>query len=588
MGCGAPPPPSPGPFAVLLLLLPISSCAAVPSSAAPSSATAPSVTSRDGVTGSGPETERSTGTGRAADSPLPSTTGPSQGFPGISEEIPTATSISSPAGPIGSSPRPTSEAPSYSTISTRTPTPSGAVVTEATPRSGPWPVPVTDVAKLCVCDLLVDQCDVNCCCDPICTAADFSLFTTCSIPVVIGDSQFCKQKAALYSLDTAVHPPERIFQLADKVNPSIFCVQVTNYKAALYFQDPEIPTSQNFDRLLQQFGGGTFGTENDLALTVESETQRAADANRTSRYEFKDLIQTSSGFLRFPAPLFLSLCTHSNPAGFLMKQAAKCNTLLGGDKCTTLPELSMESYINSSILAVPSSNQMVNITIQSITVETPEGLRTRLGAVGAPLLPRLNGKLCSNLVLEASYFITFTEAGEIVGAAVSFVLGSVDVAASSVQQAFEIHFIQKGTLPVSLSGSPGYVVGLPVRAGVRSTGSGVIQSMNEGHLTMMKSTHTQDCLAEEGVRTPVLFGYNMMSGCQLRIAEDMDCRLLAPALLNALKGPDFPDCVASFGDSLPQNGLDWVQISYNVTNPTADAGVWKWRRICGGADLGIT
>uniref|UniRef100_A0A670J4D5 Tectonic-1-3 N-terminal domain-containing protein n=1 Tax=Podarcis muralis TaxID=64176 RepID=A0A670J4D5_PODMU len=84
------------------------------------------------------------------------------------------------------------------------------------------------VAELCVCDLLVDQCDVNCCCDPICTAADFSLFTMCSVPVVTGDRHLCRQQEALYSIDPTAHPPERIFQLADKVNPSIFCIQSTN------------------------------------------------------------------------------------------------------------------------------------------------------------------------------------------------------------------------------------------------------------------------------------------------------------------------------------------------------------------------
>ncbi|XP_042300627.1 tectonic-1-like [Sceloporus undulatus] len=55
---------------------------------------------------------------------------------------------------------------------------------EEASRLGPWPEPLTDVAKLCTCDFLVDQCDVNCCCDPLCTAPDFSLFTACSVPLV--------------------------------------------------------------------------------------------------------------------------------------------------------------------------------------------------------------------------------------------------------------------------------------------------------------------------------------------------------------------------------------------------------------------
>ncbi|XP_070806546.1 tectonic-1 [Pituophis catenifer annectens] len=432
---------------------------------------------------------------------------------------------------------------------------------------GPWPAPVTEVTELCVCDLLENQCDVNCCCDPVCTAADFSVFTACSVPVVTGDRHFCRQPEALYSIDQSVQPPERRFQLVKKVNPSVFCLQTSNYKAGLSFQAPEIPTLQNFDRLLQEFDRGSFATGKDLVLEAESETPREAGANDTSRYKFKDLIQTTDGFLRLPAPLF-SRCARDNPAGFLMTQAEKCNTAMKMDACTTLPELSMPFYTNFSILMVPNSSQTVNVTIQSITIQAPEGLRTRLADADVVLLPALNNQSCSNVVLEARYLITFTEAGEIVEATVSLVLGTVHTSVVLLQQFFAIHFIQQDTRPVPFSGSPGYLVGLPIRAGFRSPGSGVIQSLNEGsQLTMMKSTTAQDCFRAEGSRTPVLFGYNMVSGCKVRITDSAECALLAPEILRVLKGQNFPDYVASFGDSLPQNRPDWVQIFYNSTKP---------------------
>ncbi|KAL7986637.1 hypothetical protein Chor_012920 [Crotalus horridus] len=349
-----------------------------------------------------------------------------------------------------------------------------------------------------------------------------------------GDRHFCKQPEAHYSIDQSAQPPERIFQLVEKVNPSVFCLQTSNYKAGLSFQAPEIPTLQNFDRLLQEFDRGSFATGKDLVPEAESETLREAGTNDTSRYKFKDLIQTTNGFLRLPAPLF-SHCAHENPAGFLMTQAEKCNTAIKMDECSTLPELSMLFYTNFSILAVPNSSRTVNVTIQSITIQTPEGLRTRLANADVVLLPVLNDQSCSNLVLEASYLVTFTEAGEILGAAISLVLGTVPISAAFLQQIFAIRFIQ---------------------------------SLNEGsQLTMMKSTTAQDCFRAEGSRTPVLFGYNMMSGCKVRITNSVDCTLLAPELLRVLKGQNFPDYVASFGDSLPQNGPDWVQISYNSTKP---------------------
>ncbi|KAG8146025.1 hypothetical protein E2320_012448 [Naja naja] len=405
-------------------------------------------------------------------------------------------------------------------------------------------------------------------CRPVAGARDQGISVTSTVAVILfaqlqisasllpvrfplsRDGHFCRQPEALYSIDQSVQPPERMFQLVEKVNPSVFCLQTANYKAGLSFQAPEIPTLQNFDRLLREFDrGSSFATGKDLVLEAESETPREAGANDTSRYKFKDLIQTTDGFLRLPAPL-LSRCAHNNPAGFLMTQAEKCNTAIEMDECTTLPQLSMLFYTNLSILAVPNSSQTVNLTIQSITIQTPEGLRTRLASADVVLLPALNNQSCSNVVLEASYLVNFTEAGEIVEAAVSLVLGTVPTSAIFLQQTFAIRFIQQATRPVPFSGSPGYL------------------SLNEGsQLTMMKSTTTQDCFQAEGSRTPVLFGYNILSGCKVRITESAECTLLAPEILRVLKGQNFPDYVASFGDSLPQNRLDWVEISYNVTKP---------------------
>ncbi|XP_054501821.2 tectonic-1 [Agelaius phoeniceus] len=423
------------------------------------------------------------------------------------------------------------------------------------------PAPVTDVARLCVCDLLVAQCDTNCCCDPDCSAEDFSLFTTCSIPVVIGDSQLCSQKAAVYSLDVEANPPERIFKLIDQVNPSIFCIHATNYEQALYLKSPEIPTAENFDELLDKFGGATFSAEPD-SWNLDPDAQNPSEANETSRYEYGVPVQTEDAFLRLPSPVVSSWCSDANPAGFLVNQATKCIRSVSVEKCDSIQALSMLFYINSSILAVPKSSQMVNITVQSIAVQSVNGMRTFLSSGEALRLPMVLDGLCINAVLGVNYHITHTDTGEIIEAAAAFVLGAISREALSIEQSFEISFTQENTQPVPLSGNPGYVVGLPVRAGFQPQGSGIIQSSNKhSQLTILHSTSTQDCLAAQGARAPVLFGYNMISGCKLRITAAMKCQPLAQTLLDVLKGQSFPEYVASFGNSQAQDVLDWVPIT---------------------------
>ncbi|KFV14438.1 Tectonic-1, partial [Pterocles gutturalis] len=425
------------------------------------------------------------------------------------------------------------------------------------------------VAKLCVCDLLVAQCDVNCCCDPDCSADDFSLFTTCSVPIVTGDSRLCSQKAALYSLDVEANPPERIFKLIDQVNPSVFCIHATNYKEALSFRSPEMPTSENFDQLLERFGSAAFSAEPD-SWDENRDAESPSGANETYRYEYGVPIQTVDGFLRLPSPVISSRCSDANPAGFLVNQATKCTRSVSMETCGSVQAVSMLFYINSSILAVPTSRQMVNITVQSLVLQSLNGTQTLLGDSDVLRLPMALGELCINIVLGVSYHVTYTDAGEITEAAVSFVLGAINKAALSIQQSFEISFAQINTKPVPLSGNPGYVVGLPVRAGFRPhgypfPGENFLAAFNTNkynQLTILQSTSNQDCLAAQGPRTPVLFGYNMISGCKLRITAAMKCQPLSQTLLDLLKGQSFPEYVASFGNSQAQDVLDWVPITH--------------------------
>ncbi|NXQ62399.1 TECT1 protein, partial [Anthoscopus minutus] len=441
----------------------------------------------------------------------------------------------------------------------------------AQPRVRSAPAPVTDVARLCVCDLLVARCDVNCCCDPDCSAEDFSLFTTCSVPVVTGDSQLCSQKAAVYSLDVEANPPERIFKLIDQVNPSIFCIHATNYEQALYLKSPEIPTPENFDQLLDKFGGATFSAEPD-SWDLDTDTQNPPDANETSRYEYGVPVQTEDAFLRLPSPVVSSWCSDANPAGFLVNQATKCIRSVSVEKCGSIQALSMLFYINSSILAVPKSSQMVNITVQSIAVQSLNGMRTLLSSSDVLRLPMVLDELCINAVLGVNYHITHTDTGEIIEAAAAFVLGAISKEALSIEQSFEISFTQENTQPVPLSGNPGYVVGLPVRAGFQPQGYPFPAAFLNKHnqLTILQSTSTQDCLAAQGARAPVLFGYNMISGCKLRITAAMKCQPLAQTLLDVLKGQSFPEYVASFGNSQAQDVLDWVPITQLHLSEQAD------------------
>uniref|UniRef100_A0ABI7XPI7 Tectonic family member 1 n=1 Tax=Felis catus TaxID=9685 RepID=A0ABI7XPI7_FELCA len=402
------------------------------------------------------------------------------------------------------------------------------------PFSGPRPTPVTDVAALCVCDLSPAQCDVNCCCDPDCSPVDFSVFSACSVPSVTGDSQFCSQKAAIYSLNFTANPPQRIFKLVDQINPSIFCIHITNYKPALSFINPEVPDENNFDKLMETSDGFSLNSESEISFTIQS------DAPDTAKYEYGVRLQTSDSFLRFPSPLTSSLCTDDNPAAFLVNQAVKCTRRINLAQCEEIEALGMAYYSSPKILRVPGlrTKAEIPITVQSILMESLNKTLARLedtDVLNQTLIEAGDVKICTNVVLEVKYSLTYTDAGEITKADLSLLLGTVSSAMLPLEQKFEIRFIQ---------------------------------TMNRyGQLTILRSTAEKDCLALEGIRTPVLFGYDMQSGCKLRLTKAITCQLAVQKVKSLLKGHGFPDYVAPFGNSRAQDVLDWVPIHFITQAP---------------------
>ncbi|XP_032024582.1 tectonic-1 isoform X3 [Hylobates moloch] len=380
------------------------------------------------------------------------------------------------------------------------------------PSSGPRPTPVTDVAALCVCDLSPAQCDVNCCCDPDCSSMDFSVFSACSVPVVTGDSQFCSQKAAIYSLNFTANPPQRVFKLVDQINPSIFCIHITNYKPALSFINPEVPDENNFDTLMKTSDGFTLNAESYISFTTKLDIPTAA------KYEYGVPLQTSDSFLRFPSSLTSSLCTDNNPAAFLVNQAVKCTRKINLEQCEEIEALSMAFYSSPEILRVPDSRTKVPITVQSIVIQSLNKTLTRredTNVLQPALVNAGHFSLCMNVVLEVKYSLTYTDAGEVTKADLSFLLGTVSSVVVPLQQKFEIHFLQENTKPVPLSGNPGYVVGLPLAAGFQPHKGGALP-----------------------------------------------CQLVAQKVKSLLWGQGFPDYVAPFGNSQAQDMLDWVPIHF--------------------------
>ncbi|XP_051972442.1 tectonic-1 [Xyrauchen texanus] len=455
-----------------------------------------------------------------------------------------------------------------------TESPRSARAAQPLPLSGVLPTPKTDVFHLCPCNLKSEQCDINCCCDPDCTE-ELSLFTDCSVERVSSDPRLCNQEAVVFSLSTTSEGVSRVESSVQRgVNPDVFCIQSANYEEGMSFATPKIPTEENFDTLFGQFLEFFFGR-----LWGNSALQNT-DVGNSPGYQYGDLIQTlnearEEEFFTLPASAGTAHCLDANPAASLKDQTSRCmRTFDLARDCATLQALDLRTYISLRIRSGKNKEaNVIGVEVAAITLQSLEGTQTPVDpteiAAYVPVLLE-SGDVCNNVVLQVQYTFRYSKAGEILNVTASVLLGAIISARVPIQQEFQILFLQEITSTAGLrySGNPGYVEGLPLVAGTR-TADGIVQTADPtGSLTILQNARDQDCLLGSSRRSPVLFGIDMVSGCTLRLSDAVNCSLVSEVILWTLKGQNFPDHVASFGNSQLHSPLDWIPIQ----NQTITAG----------------
>nr|XP_019966025.1 PREDICTED: tectonic-1 isoform X1 [Paralichthys olivaceus] len=447
------------------------------------------------------------------------------------------------------------------------PTPSYTSTAQPTAAAKPLPVsgrlllPATDVDRLCPCDEHRGVCDIGCCCDAQCEE-ELPLFTGCSVSTVSGNKQLCSCNVASYSLRSTIDGYSELQSSVRKeTNHDIFCVQSQNRIDGWSHPSPALPTDSNFDSLFKQFTSFLFGSE-----------ENTAELQASSGYQYGDVMVTAGedgerGMFWLPAPGVTADCVDTSPAAFLKDESRVCSRRVNLDQdCSSLPALKMDTYTDIQLFTGKNNDAaVVPVEVASVIQQSVEGTQTTWKMSGgenlSPLL--LNPELCANVVLKVVYVMKYNPAGEIVNVSVSLVLGFVREAALPLKQEFHITFVQQDAEEVAVhySGNPGYVVGLPLVSGTR-TQDGIVRSIDPREtLSLLDAAEDQDCLRGPHQRSPVLFGLDSMSGCTLRLEDNVNCSLVSQALLDVLRGPNYLQYVASFGNSPLNNPLDWLQIN---------------------------
>ncbi|TNM88974.1 hypothetical protein fugu_005228 [Takifugu bimaculatus] len=439
------------------------------------------------------------------------------------------------------------------------------LVSRPLPVSSRLPTPAAGVGSMCPCDEHNDACDSNCCCDADC-GDQVALFTGCSVTSVGGSKRLCSRDVARYSLGNTRDGYSKLqSSVRRETSSDLFCIHSQNVVGGFSHPPPELPTDSSFDSLFQQFTSFLFSSrERDVRMS-------SAEGSAFSGYQYGDIMVTigergERGRLWLSSPGVSAHCVDTNPAAFLVEQRSRCSRHLDLRKdCSTLPTLNMASFTSIQMLAGWIDNaSVVPMEVTSVILQSVEGTQSELQVTaGENLHPRLlNQTLCSNVVLKAVYVVKYTPAGKIVNVMLSLVIGFIHEAALPLLQEFQIAFVQDEAT-VHYSGNPGYAVGLPLVSGTM-TADGITRSINpRDTMSVLYSAADQDCLRNPHQRSPILFGVDFVSGCTLRLEENVNCSLVSQTMLRVLRGSNYPQYVASSRNSPLDAPQDWLPIRSN-------------------------
>jgi len=434
--------------------------------------------------------------------------------------------------------------------------------------------------QTCTCDLTANKCDINCCCDPSCTELDELTFSSCTPINENRIEEVCVSDSILFSSNGEYNP--------EGSGGGLFCIYKDNYnERSLFTNIAGVNTLEEIRSLESRHHQFSYKSK-----TTTAEAFQDTYTNGDQIYIVFD--NNRYGYLSQPSPLFSTQCQDENPARFLNTSDSACVRRITNlqTQCTTDNNWNAQTYIQGFKVApfpsfvVASSQPVINATLPStsndsqaiaITVKQPLQCQATDGIIAdctftdvkQPTYDSATG--CSNVVTKVSYNIGYeTNQSTVINhIEVTLTFTSLPLGTQSFTQTVGVAFFNNITTNLSTnatvyqrSGNPGYVIGLPVRAGNLTTDPDTEKSnvVSIG-ITLVQSTASGTC-STDTIRSPLTFGEDYRSGCFMSIKPVMttgECETIQNDIYDKLL-VQFPTHTASFGNTEFTTAKDWVTI----------------------------
>ncbi|XP_049864585.1 tectonic-1-like [Schistocerca gregaria] len=445
----------------------------------------------------------------------------------------------------------------------------------------------------CACDLELNSCDINCCCDADCSEEDRLVFLRCEEkPSLSPDPQYCYRTQFIYKNNTK-------YKLTTTSN-GLFCIVKENLPKDLKYMEGKVVTNiEDFKNALPV--RNTYPWPENFA--------NHSVFNFSGNYKAADIIWTFHNStmhpLSFPTKLTNEYCQVTHSLQYLREWSGHCTRIVSS--CDADDGLSAAWYYKHfSILADPLSvNQShldtflescPNNTCLQIIPFFCDGTSTDMDECveGDEIeTPSLDNDMirCTNVVQTVKYVVHHNGSEGILKMEAFFWLINITLTEQVFTQDFEILFtwFGKQRKPFQRSGRPGYIFGKPIMAGKKVFQPSAQEQEPDreaimlsddplGWLTIARPLPDGSCglVHEYASRSIVTFGENQRTSCVMYLhlsdfSNMTSCTSIQRKVFHIMLGNNaenitelqlFNFYVATFGDSSVEDTGDWVPILF--------------------------
>jgi len=462
-----------------------------------------------------------------------------------------------------------------------TPKPTSGLVDELVNESTITPTPtngfVDELAdESCSCNLISNQCDVNCCCDQGCRHVK-ETFATCSDVSNIPPSlalPFCISQNII--LDTNNLPAKSV-----STENGLLCITDWNYDEKKSFSNPIENLSINdmeseVKKIKKQLPDNEF-----VAISPSSTDFKKGkkdvnknDALKESMFEVGEPLiifekqDNSCSTFALPSSSFSSQCSFSSPSLFFVDQKERCFVKWSTkDDCLSL--FDSDSKIYEKLMFLPGKIiKRVGRSFDVSDCDSPDGEFqsivnvTLIGHSCSPTF-QTSTQTCENALQSIDLFVKVdSKTGWINTVELRLSCGDIKAqSAKAISSSLKFEYMSiNENISLPLSGNPGYLKGKPLLSGIYDEETKQIMRNNDNlsnwTLTVPKLSGVGSC--DLDTKESVLFGFNSFQTCKWKSSLS-NCAKLKEEILNFF-GYRADQMVGKHGNSASSAVTEWVSI----------------------------